>query len=552
MPSLLKRIADLEQRVSWGRYLDLSLELQAPDGKPLMKAGGVWDVLAQDFAKDLPGTPHVIRVTKAQVKAATRLVEWHESYRRNDPDRMALEVYVDMRRGGKTFFSVLAVWLFALMYPRSHLGRTVCWLVVPTYPQQREIQEVVGKILPAAWLREGGPVRYSKSDRAYHLANGARIEIKSADRPELLKAGGVACVCVNEAQQVTVSGIIHVLGSNIDAGGVTMLAMNPPDSVRGLWAENLHDEIEKVLDNGMPALPWARETDFPPAENEAIDQGARKRFSALARVLDPKQEQRDAQGLWVSIKDRCYPLWRRKDHFRPAPEWRDLTNELNAMTGCLMHGDLSRTWGIGMDFQNKPYCAAIRAKAFLAPAGNALGVPENTICYWVLGEKTNDIAKGQWWSEDLLCQEMMAAGWDPKEALVIADGTGAGQGSTGAQRGADADPVTFSFPLVKKYGYSVHGPVEREEYIKHHGRGTEKRIIPSNPRVPKRLDIMLDLLRTNRLLVAPTAPTVAESFRTCEAKNKRPFGEGAHLTDAVGYLLFRWETSLREKQGRRS
>ena len=97
--------------------------------------------------------------------------------------------------------------------------------------KQREIQEVVGKLLPASWLREGGPVRFSKSERTYHLANGARIEIKSADRPELLKAGGVACIAVNEAQQVAAGVKQEQQEHNVDPATAKAIAKELRDWV---------------------------------------------------------------------------------------------------------------------------------------------------------------------------------------------------------------------------------------------------------------------------------------------------------------------------------
>jgi len=532
------------------RFVDLALDVQGPDGDIILSAGGCWDKTRAEFV-DRPHARHVVRVTRAQEQAARQLAAWLVKYEAGDESRVALEIYVDNRRGGKTFFTCLFVLVFILRYPRSHLGRNLGWIVCPTYPQLREILETIGKILPPDWLRDGGPFHYSKTNRDFSLPTGAVLALKSADRPQSLKAGGVAVVGINEATQCSSRAVLNCLGNNIDAGGVTALAMNPPDSVIGLWAEKLHEAMEDEGPLFDRLRAFARETRFPPAGNDMIDQGARSRFATLAAVIDPQQEKRDAQGLWVSIKDRCYPVWDRKQHILRGPlleevlRWQDITASLNGLTGYLRVGE-NRSTGIGMDFQHKPWCGAVRGKAFAAPAGNRWNIPAGSPVYVLLEDAHNDVEIGQWWTEQMLCEVILERGWAPKDALVIADGTGNKQGSTAEQRGLGHDPQVNSFPLVRSYGYEIHAPIEHENYVDVQGRGRHKQITCSNPAVSVRLNVMLDLLQTHRLFVAEGAKDLAESFRTCEAKHKHPYGWGAHLTDAAGYLCYRWEVALKE------
>lgn len=534
------------------RYIDLGLEVRGPAGDLILTAGGCWDSLLGAFV-DRPHTRHVVRVTRAQEQAARQLAAWLIDYDQDKPERIALDIYVDRRRGGKTFFCCLFVLVFVLRYPRSHLGPTLGWIVCPTYPQQREILETMAKILPAAWLREGGAFKFHKTDRTFSLPTGAELALRSADRPQTLKAGGVACIAVNEAAQCSVRAILHCLGNNIDAGGITVLALNPPDSVIGLWAEKLHEAIEGIGVDGAPVLDYVRETPFPPNLNDALDQHARTRFSTLARILDPAQEKRDGQGLWVTIRDRCYPFWDRKRHLLRGPQleevlgWQDITTSMNALTYTLAKGDL-RPFGIGMDFQGKPWSGAVLAKAFAAPAENPYGIPVGLPVYVFLEDCHNDIEIGQWWTEQMLCQEILARGWAPQTALVIGDGTGNKQGATGPQRGEGHNPQLNSFPLVREYGYQIHAPIEREVVTEQPGRGRRFEVVCSNPLVPTRLNLIYDLLETSRLFVAEKARDLAESFRTCEAKDRHPHGWGAHLTDAGGYLLYRWETGWKDSR----
>ncbi len=523
----------------------------------LLRAGGRWDKLYRRL--DGPAAaPHTFAVKWSQEQAARRFAEWCRQRDAGDESRVSLEFYADNRRGGKTFWVCLLVVLFLLRYPRKEDGAAqVAWLVVSRYPKQREILETLRKILPRGWLGGDRPLwRWRKSDRVFTLPSGAELYIKSGDDAELLKEGGVPCIGINEAQEISGVGVIHCIGNNIDGGGLTAVALNPPERAIGLWAMNVHEAIKSG------AMKYARLTPFPPSGNDAIDQSARGRFQEVAHVIDPKQAQRDGLGLWVAIGDLCYPTFSKAIHVVPASTfagWPDITAEMNALTEYLPKGDL-RPWGAGMDFQRRPWCGAVKGKALAAPEGNPFKLAPGTPVYVMFEECTNDITIGEWWHEDRLCQEMLARGWDPKDLLVIGDGTGRSQGASARQRGRDADPSTFSFAIVERYGYEIHAPLEREEWQHRSRQGSLQQIHAMNPPVPVRLNTTLTLLDqlAPRLFIVsecgrdPKLPggMTAESFRICEASAaKKPRGRGAHLTDAVGYLTYRWEESWRAARG---
>ena len=548
--SATSKIRQSRARLAPGaRGLELGLEVRAPDGSSVLTAGGLWD--RDELAYEPSATPHIITLVSSQVRAALQLAQWFLAYERDDPDRQALEVYVDNRRGGKTFFSVLAILLFAIRYPDCHLGKTICWLVVPTFPQQRELHEVIAKVLPAVWFRDRRIV-YHKSEKYYTLANGAEIWIKSADRPQSLKAGGVAAVAVNEAQQVDSKGILNAMGANIDNGGVCWLAMNPPDSVKALWAENLHAAVNALDDDGAPLLPYARETKFPSDQNEIINQAAKTRFGKLAAILDPGQAKRDDLGVWTSIVDRAYPFYKREQHFRPEPVgWRDITADCNNFTGLGGRLAGNRHLGAGMDFQRRPYCAFIEAKAYVAPEGVAwvkAGVP----VFVVRHEVCNDFVAGDWWTEELLCMKIAESakkrGTKPTDYLLVADMTGHHQGAQAEQRGSESDPATYSWAIVENFGWDPHAPIEERRLTDNRKGPSSSKTFRANPPVAVRLNVVNELLRDNRVIISTNCKTTAEAFRTCgiHKESRKPKGDGSHLTDAVGYLLYAWETALRE------
>lgn len=530
--------------------VELGIDVVTQSGRLIYQAGGAWDRRTRRYVG--PGTErHIIKLVGSQVSAAEQLASWFLDFEADTPDRKSLFVCVDKRRGGKTVFIGIALGTFGVRYPRTHLGPSVCALVVPTFPQQREIHETLEIVFPRAWFLDRRIV-YHKSENYYQLANGAQIWVKSADRDEGLKLGRFSAVAANEAQQLKGRAVLNALGSNIDNGGITFLAMNPPDSVKGLWAEDMHDALQEVDDAGKPVLGFACEIDFPSEKNELIDQAGLSRFGALARIIDPVQAQRDALGVWKSIKDRAYPLYNRSA-IRAEPStaagWQDITAQVNGLSGRVSD---KRELGAGMDYQRRPWCAFVEGKVYQAPPG--VWVPAGSYVYVIRAEVTNDIvAPGGWWTEDALCGKVKeyldACGRSPRHYMLIGDATGHRQGASAEQRGKDSDPSTWSWAIAQRWGWEVHAPIETTALER---RGTydpaKTKTTYNNPLVSERLDLVNRVLEENRLIITHDCPNTAESFRKCEAYSdtKKPRGWGSHLTDAVGYLIYVWEKALIE------
>jgi hypothetical protein len=543
--SLRRSTAELKRELDPATDLvDLGLDVCASNGRVIFQAGGTWNKQLRTYAGQ--GGRAQVKLVGSQLDAAEQLAGWFLEYESDNPNRQSLLIYVDKRRGGKTVFIGIAVGCFAVRYPRSHLGPTICAIVVPTFAQEREIHEVLRIVFPAEWFADGRIV-YHKSENYYELANGAQIWVKSADREDGLKLGRFSAVAINEAQQIKPKAVVNVLGSNIDSGGITFMAMNPPDSVKALWAEDLHDALQEVDDRGHPVLAFAKEIGFPSEKNEMIDSQAMTRFRALTRIIDPKQEQRDGAGIWASIKDRAYPMYT-KGAVRAEPTgWQDITSHVNGLTN---RGFGNRDFGAGMDYQRRPWCAFVEAKVYEAPAG--VWVPQGSIVYVVRAEICNDIkATGGFWTEDMLCQKidehLKSQKRKQSQYLLIGDATGHYQGATAMQRGVNSDPTTWSWAIAQRWGWDPHAPIEKQEMLRHgqYDPATMKTTY-SNPRVLDRLDTINTVLEQGRLIITPDCPQTAESFRKCEVytDTKKPKGWGAHLTDAVGYLIYTWEQAL--------
>lgn len=151
-PSISARLAELEQRLRpEKRYVQLRVELRrkfcsfCSSRNPLVKEqctgcgadnttaahitflGGAWDRYRRRYVPQDSDTQtaHVIRVQRSQMLACERFLEWLAAYKEGKENRVAIEMYADRRRGGKTFFMCLCVVLFCIDHPRNR-ARTLC------------------------------------------------------------------------------------------------------------------------------------------------------------------------------------------------------------------------------------------------------------------------------------------------------------------------------------------------------------------------------------------------------------------------------------------
>ena len=100
--SLSRRVERLARDMAPGANLiDLGIEVRAPDGRALYRAGGIWDKRLRKYVGE-SAAPHAIRLVESQLKAGEELARWFQDYEADEPTRRALINCVDERRGGKT------------------------------------------------------------------------------------------------------------------------------------------------------------------------------------------------------------------------------------------------------------------------------------------------------------------------------------------------------------------------------------------------------------------------------------------------------------------
>ena len=243
------------------RYVPMRLEFVAHSGRRLLSGGGVWDTLlrrwdtpqehivlrAQDTWPEDLCPALAVRMEPSQEEYVAAFGEWLYAYHHGTTRPSALDLLAGNRRGGKTFCATACVVMAAIAIPLRRDPRDgtempfVGWLVVPGYPEQRELHEDLGTVLggrrkaldavekrllgdrpelrreadPGAWFSY-----HRNPDNVYRFKNGSEIYLKSANHPDSLKQGRVTLAMINEAQKIEGDSIIHCMGNNIDEGGL--------------------------------------------------------------------------------------------------------------------------------------------------------------------------------------------------------------------------------------------------------------------------------------------------------------------------------------------
>lgn len=549
----------------------------------LLSAGGCWDSLErrwvagtrpvlreQDYAPDGLCPAHVLVIEDSQIEGTTAFAEWLWCFSQGIPRPTALDVLAGKRRGGKTFLMVACVLAAAIACPlgRDKDGKEwpfVGWLVVPSYPEQREIHEDLLAVLrtsksevasaldtinlPSKWFRYR-----PNPHNCYQFLTGATIYLKSANNPDSLKQGRVDIIGMNEAQKIEGTSVVHSAGNNIDRGGLTILAANPPKKARGAWMLDIKSAWEegRAVDpeDGLPVVRWFW---VNPEKNRRINQPARRKYRILAGIIDPKLASADADNEWNQINEIVCPKWHAKLILHSIPElWENCTGEvIKAMSfrECLRHPSQYTSWG-GMDFNKHPWMAASGLKAYRDPT-------RGVIVFVIDRELCSDPQDGKGWTEKEFSIDLHRLGWDPEEICWIGDPSGQWQSSEHRKRGGvkqghssfdlfrtqveyEQDGQTIVIPPWDMFAPTTWKAKESKHY--------------AHPRIVESVDDLNELMRDYRLFVLDTCPKTIEAFKKCPRGNNGgpdKTSDYNHIIDAVRYATHRALNAIEPKQPRR-
>lgn len=634
---LFKHLAEAEMLLAdERRFIDMRLEFQAPDGARLLSAGGRWDLLTDAWAttravevwtpeqgwgrqevvlrrEELEARPaeapplctaHIVTVEPSQIDYTLAFAEYLYALHNDLPRPSMLDILAGNRRGGKTWIMVACVIAAALACPRrlqddGLVSPLVAWLVVPSYPEQREVHEDLQAVLQEREQRRALPQLGGRQDlrealevvadgfqralpstwyqyrpnpnNCYVFRHGAELYLKSANTPDSLKQGRVDIIGINEMQKIEGDAIIHCLGNAIDFGGLAIGAANPPRRVKGQYLLDLKQRWEEGYfvdeEDGQKVVRFFF---IKPELNRRINQPARRKFRMIAEVVNPKLARADAEAEWDAIYDLAYLKWANKkyDPTKPTDEsgnileavpagWQDVTREV---IGAMQLREYRRHPGTfsefgGIDFNKYPWMAAVKIRAFRDPTRTDDGRwAKGLICYVLMDEARTDPDLGMFAVEEEFADELQqprpdGKGWNPNDVLLIGDATGQWQNSKERKKGG-VEAGHSSFDLFKSGGWEIHAPTTIKMKRKEGGPRATTWYRP--PRVIESLDKVNELLGARRFFVLECCPHACEAFRKCSADDKTGKPDDpkfSHITDAARYALWRAEAGINPRTG---
>ncbi len=476
-----------------------------------------------------------MRFHRGQEPAARWFVGWLERFVRNDwtnYKRAWSALLIGGRRSGKTHIACAAMVIFAVLNPGALL-----WAISPTLETGDELDQGFRSLLPRGWYTR----RQAKTGRSttFRLANGSRILLKSAVKPQRLKAGRVDLALLNEAQELQQLAYIKLRAAIADRGGIVLLTANPPDTPGGRWVEEHYlsaraGQIEaEVFELDPRANPWIN-------------------YAALASIgaeIDVKTFERDVLGLFAPIGDVVFHAWDpRENWINPPPDLVDCTAELTRR-------ELGRAAGyvVGQDYQRTPAMVGIVMQMFRDPAD-----PSGEVLLWVVDEAVVDDSN----EDELLDVLESTPRWRP------GDGAPATRGATHGYRGA-AEPTDVKdrpvhcTVIADASGFFQDGAHNQgktsDRWLAARGwtnMHRPQKDSDKNPAILERMKAGNARLKSadgkRRLFVARHCVRTAEALRLYELKNGFPNrrSQYAHIADAVTYVVYRFFGRPKVKAGK--
>jgi hypothetical protein len=516
------RLSELhEQLTEENRYLSLCLVFRRKTTKEiLLKVGGQWDQLEESYTEAEATSCLIIDVKENQVEIVRKFRRWLEAYFAGGR-RERILLTGGSRRGGKSFITTALICAIAIAIPGA-----ICWMVSPTILKRDELERYVKRHT----LREWRSAYRGMPEYRFTLANGSTIQSITGDTYDALKRGQSTAILYNEPQVCAVDVATNGLPSLIDQGGLALFAGNPATRAKGYWFNELRQAIldgEYVWPDGTPKGSFF---DVPSDLNDDIDQAARQDFGQLLHILDPEAAKRDDQGLWLTIGERAYEMWRRRPRVVDGEElpglvgelpdigFTDITSQALREAGVWRSSGKTYDWAIGADFQGRPHMAALAAKILKGPDGKRW--------YYFRHEIT---ARGD---EDDLSFELEERGFTPDNAAIVGDASGEYQASK------DRKHQLPSWQRLQAHRWTVIPPREKQ-------RAESK--YSSNPPVDLSVGQMFVVMRESRILVHPECEWLIESFEKCPASRQGSRliipskGGYSHITDCARYLVWRFE-----------
>lgn len=479
----------------------------------LVRVGGRWDRRTKEWVGE--GRRRSLAVHPGQIAFFVWFVAWLGAYLAGELTEDEKRIYSALlgggQRSGKTWVGVLACVIFAVAVPGS-----IVWIVSPTDGGHEEVEDLLRAIMPTSWYTSLGAPHWR-----YRLANGSKIVLRSGHKPEGLKKGDADFILINEAQQQAEKVFAICRARIAAAGGLCLIAANPPDQPQGQWVGDFASEAKEGLRQALY---------FPlnPLDNPHIDKGP---LLAMRKEFDEHTFRQEVLGEFLGARNAVLHNWNRTENEAAPPEHAvDITAEvLKKLEGR----EFDRV--VAVDVQKHPHMASAEFKFYEDPALRALPGRLEWPWMWAVSEF---FLKGA--DEEALAIAWLEADWDPDRTLVICDASGAWQF-------AERDPTKLkdlrekvqgrgSFDVFRRMGFRhVVKPdraMEKNPDILERVRATTSRICTAVPNE-----------RGQRFLFShPRCRELNKSIRNWPTKGGQPMrgGQWAHGGDVVTYAVQRF------------
>lgn len=521
-----KSLADLIEarrgeadRDSSDRYVELQLDVYSENAagertsQHLSRVGGLWDRRAKAYVQDASR-----RRSLAVHPGQQPFFEWFDAWLGvylagelvDSEDRTYSALLGGGQRSGKTWVGVLACVLFAIAVPGS-----IVWIVSPTDKDHEEVEDLLRSIMPAAWYIALGSPHWR-----YRLPNGSKIVLRSSHKPETLKKGDADFILVNEAQQQAEKAFAICRARIAAAGGLVLVAANPPDQPIGQW-------VGDFAADAQANLRQAKYFALDPFDNPHIDKGP---LLAMAKEFDPHTFDTEVRGLFLGQKNAVIHNWSRtQNELAPPPNARDITAEV---TKHFEGRDYDRV--VSVDVQRHPHMASLEWRFFENPAATIAPARIDWCWMWGVGEH---YLKGA--DEEALAQAWLESGWDPARTLVVCDASAEWQF-------AERDPTKLqalrervkgrgSFDVFRRFGFTVVKPdrsMEKNPDVIERVRATTSRICTAVPNLHGQRFVYVD----------PRCRETCKAIRNWPTKGGQParVSQWAHGGDVFTYGVQRF------------
>ncbi len=498
----------------------------------LLHVGGVWDKQRREFKRELDGSRDrgrgamVVDAQESQVSAFRWLAGRLAAFREGKPHPQVAGLCYDDRRGGKTFFIVVAVILSCLECPTVAESPLEARIVTQTVQSRDEIDEIFKLFLPTGWghLRE-------QPKRQYTFATGAKVGFLTTDNVDTLLSGRMDVVAINEAALFPRKVYEKTVRATQDRRGFVLLATNTPENPRGNWTTLLIEGAEKDIADGItPAVQRLRVEN---KKNAAISSEAAGPIARSIRYARGDEEATIDDGIVKEAGQKLFsPPYDPSKHHVPVPQlgYTDITADFTERVTGRRYD-----YVCGQDYQWD--CTATVWK-LLAPGGEWAKMQLWCVfAIWMDGKAATSGDRSL--PEDDLLDAVEAAGYTADNTLVIPD---CSAGSQGARHKHGIEPPTIEILNRRRWAFDY--PSEKRNMDSVH---------PRNPLEGASNMACRKWLKEDRVYVASgdDAYKMHKALVKCDAfvdpkGNLRAKSSWAHLIDTMRYVQWWAQRRLTE------